>query len=87
MLIVVVIHRVRREKLDEFTIYYKCTGCFKAKIYTLTGDYDKYTVCTEKIVVDLFSVHMEILFDGNRSEKNNCLYSKNLNWKFRPFFP
>ena len=62
-------------------------GCFKAKIYTLTGDYDKYTVCTEKIVVDLFSVHMEILFDGNRSEKNNCLYSKNLNWKFWGFLP
>ena len=65
----------------------RSTGCFKANFYTLTGDYDKYTVCTEKIVVDFFSVHMEILFDGNRSEKNNCLYSKNLNWKFRPFFP
>ena len=39
-----------------------------------------------KNAVDLFSVHMEISFDGNKSEKNNCLYSKNLNWKFRPFF-
>ena len=40
----------------------------------------------KKIVVDLFSVHMEILFHGNKSEKNNYLYSKNLNWKLGPFF-
>ena len=45
------------------------TGCFKANIYTLTGDCDKYTKCTEKIVVDLLSVHPEISFDNNKSEK------------------
>ena len=45
------------------------TGCFKANLDTLTGYYDKYTMCTEKIVVELFSVHMEISFHGNKSEK------------------
>ena len=63
------------------------TGCFKANGYTLTGDCDKYIMCTEKIVVDLFSVHMEISFHSNKSEKSNCFYSKNLNWKLGPFFP
>ena len=43
--------------------------------------------CPKKIVVELFSVHMEILFRGNKSEKNNFLYSKNMNWKLGPFFP
>ena len=65
------------------------TGCFKANIYTLTNDYDKYAMCmcTEKIVVDLFSVYVEISFHGNKLENNNCLCSKNLNWKLGPFFP
>ena len=63
------------------------TGCFKANGYTLTGDCDKYIVCTEKIVLDLFSVHVEISFHSNKSEKSNCSYSKNLNWKLGPFFP
>ena len=63
----------------SFTIYL-LTGCFKANLDTLTGDYDKYTMCIEKIVVDLFSVHMGISFHSNKSEKHNCLYSKNLNW-------
>ena len=66
---------------------YRPTGCFKANIYTLTNDYDKYAMCTEKIVVDLFSVHVEISFHGNKLENNNCLCSKNLNWKLGPFFP
>ena len=60
------------------------TGWFKANLDTLTGDYDKYTMCIEKIVVDLFSVHMDISFHSNKSEKNNCLYSKNFNWKLGP---
>ena len=55
------------------------TGCFKANIYTLTGDCDKYTLCTKKNVAIIFSVHMEISFHSNKSEKNNCFYSKNLN--------
>ena len=46
------------------------TGWFKANLDTLTGDYDNYTMCIEKIVVDLFSVHMEISFYSNKSEKN-----------------
>ena len=60
------------------------TGWFKANLDTLTGDYDKYTMCFEKIVVELFSVHMDISFHSNKSEKNNCLYSKNFNWKLGP---
>ena len=47
----------------------KYTGCFKANVYTLTGDCDKYTLCTEKIMVDLFSVYPEISFDNNKPEK------------------
>ena len=45
------------------------TGCFKANVYTLTGDCDKYTKYTEKVVVELLSVHLEISFDNNKSEK------------------
>ena len=45
------------------------TGCFKANLYTLTGDCDKYTMCTEKIVVELFSVHLEISFVNSKFEK------------------
>ena len=45
------------------------TGCFKANGYTLTGDCDKYTLCTEKIMVDLFSDYPEISFDNNKPEK------------------
>ena len=45
------------------------TGLFKSNLDTLTGDCDKYTVCTEKNMVDLFSVHMEISFHNNKSEK------------------
>ena len=63
------------------------TGCFKPNLDTLTGYRycDKYTMCTEKIVVYLFSVHMDISFHSNKSEKNNCLYSKNFNWKLGPW--
>ena len=57
----------------------RTTGCFKANIYILIGDCGKYTMCTEKIVVDLFSVHTTI-----NQEKIN---SRNLNWKLGPFFP
>ena len=45
------------------------TGLFKSNLYTLTGNYDKYTVYTEKIMVYFFSVHMEISFHDNKSEK------------------
>ena len=45
------------------------TGCFKANVDTLTGDCDKYTMCTEKIVVELFSVYPEISLDNSKSEK------------------
>ena len=64
-----------------------CTGCFKANIYTLTSDCDKYTLCTVKIAVDLFSVHTEISFHSEKLEKISFLCSKNLNWKVGPFFP
>ena len=47
------------------------TGWFKANLDTLTNDYDKYRVCTEKIMVDLFSVYPDISFDNNKTEKNN----------------
>ena len=43
------------------------TGWFKANLDTLTNDYDKYNVCTEKIMV----VYLDISFDYNKSEKNN----------------
>ena len=42
---------------------------FKSNLYTLTGDCDKYTVCTLKNIVDLFAVHREISFHNNKSEK------------------
>ena len=45
------------------------TGLFKSNLDTLIGDYDKCTVYTEKIMADLFSVHMEISFYDNNSEK------------------
>ena len=45
------------------------TGLFKSNLDTLTGDYDKYSMCTEKIMIDLFSVYPEISFDNNKSEK------------------
>ena len=45
------------------------TGWFKANLDTLTVDYDEYTMCFEKIVVELFSVHMDISFHSNKSEK------------------
>ena len=48
---------------------YWITGWFKANLDTLTGDYDKYTMRFEKIVVELFSVHMDISFHSNKSEK------------------
>ena len=35
----------------------------------LIGDYDKYTVHTEKNIVILFSVHMDISFHNNNSGK------------------
>ena len=54
-------------RLAPFILCY--TGLFKSNLYTLIGNYDKYTVCTEKIMVDLFSVHMEISFHNNKSEK------------------
>ena len=45
------------------------TGCFKANLDTLTGFYDKYTMCTEKIGVYLFSVHMEFHFIAINQKK------------------
>ena len=45
------------------------TGCFKANVYTLTNDCDKYSMCSEKIMVDLLLVYPEISFDNNKSEK------------------
>ena len=47
------------------------TGCFKVNLYTLSNEYDKYSVSTEKIMVDLFSVYLDISFDNNKTEKNN----------------
>ena len=38
-------------------------------ILTLTGNYDKYSICTEKIMIDIFSVYPEISFDNNKSEQ------------------
>ena len=61
------------------------TGWFKANLGTLTGDYDKCTMCFEKIAVELFLVHMDISLHSNKSERNKrnnyliYLYSKNLN--------
>ena len=43
------------------------TGCFKANVYTLTNDCDKYSMCSEKIMVDLLLVYPEISFDNNKS--------------------
>ena len=48
---------------------FRNTGWFKANLDTLTNDYDKYSVCTEKTMVDLFSAYPEISFDNNKSEK------------------
>ena len=45
------------------------TGLFKANLYILTGDCDKYTSCTEKFMVDLFLGYPEISFDNNKPEK------------------
>ena len=45
------------------------TGWFKANLDTLTNDYDKYSACTEKIMVYLFSVYPDISFDNNKTEK------------------
>ena len=45
------------------------TGWFKANLYTLTAYYDKYTMCFKKIVVELFSEHMDISFYSNKSEQ------------------
>ena len=81
------VHFSDLKTLEKAAEDHSTTGCFKANGYTLTGDCDKYIVCTEKIVVDLFSVHMEISFHSNKSEKSNCFYSKNLNWKLGPVFP
>ena len=63
------------------------TGLPNSVLDTLWGYYDKYTVFTKKIVVDLFSVHRDISFYNNKLEKNDSLYSKNLNWKFWGFLP
>ena len=46
-----------------------CTGWFKANLDTLTYYYDKNTMCTEKIMIDLFSVYPDISFDNNNSDK------------------
>ena len=45
------------------------TGWFKANLDTLTNDYDKNSACTGKIMIDLFSVYLDISFDNNKSEK------------------
>ena len=54
----------------EKSIFFSLTGCFKANLDTLTNDYDKYIMSTEKIMVDLFPVYPEISFDNIKSEKN-----------------
>ena len=45
------------------------TGCFNSVFDTLSGYYNKYTMRTEKIVVDFFSVHRDISFHNNKLEK------------------
>ena len=72
---------------DTISDIHCSTGLPNSVLYTLWGSYDKYTVFTEKIVVDLFSLHRDISFYNNKLEKNDCLYSKNLNWKFWGFLP
>ena len=77
----------QRTTRRHFYLLVWCTGLPNSVLYTLWGSYDKYTVFTEKIVVDLFSLHRDISFYNNKLEKNDCLYSKNLNWKFWGFLP
>ena len=43
-------------------------------------------MCTEKIVIDLVPVLMEISFHGNKAEKNT-VYTKTMNWKLGQFSP
>ena len=64
----------------------RSTGWFKANLYTLTGDCDKYVMCTEKIVLGLFSVTMEISFDNNKSEKSNSFIVKKWIGNLNHFF-
>ena len=45
------------------------TGWFKSVIDTLPGYYDKYTVCTKKIIVNFFSIYRDILFYNNKLGK------------------
>ena len=52
---------------DNKRAYTLHTGCFKANVYTLTNDCDKYSMCSEKIMVDLLLVYPEISFDNNKS--------------------
>ena len=62
------------------------TGLFKANLYTLNGDCDKYVMCTEKNVLGLFSVNMEISFHSNKSEKSNSFIVKNWIGNLNHFF-
>ena len=52
---------------DHMRVAY--TGCFNSVFDTLSGYYNKYTMRTEKIVVDFFSVHRDISFHNNKLEK------------------
>ena len=45
------------------------TGWFNSVFDTLLGYYNKYTIHTEKSVVDFFSVHRDISFHNNKLEK------------------
>ena len=46
-----------------------CTGWSISFLYTLTGWYGKNDICMVKIGVVTFSVHPEISFGNNKSEK------------------
>ena len=48
---------------------YKCTGCSDTVLDTLSGYYDEYTECIEKIMVNLFSIYAEISFHNNKPGK------------------
>ena len=45
------------------------TGCSDTVLDTLSGYYDKYTECIEKIMVNLFSIYAEISFHNNKQGK------------------
>ena len=45
------------------------TGWTTSILNTLTSSYDKNNICTIKIVVNKFSVFLDISFDSKKSEK------------------